>query len=218
MTREFAPAALHNMSAPPRSIVDVRVLRPPGNARTPWSSDLDDAEEHDRAGAGGRLPSGEFFARVCLVGLLHDGRAHELCNRDIARMVDHEPHELVDAVAMLRTGGEPGSRMEAERRAVRALPLNALHDEFLERVAALGPMDLPPLLLARSIPQGGAVPVQRPIEPLVALRLLAGTAGGLFLRARAPSVGLFLFGTPGASLGPNDTTFDYYLLAGAARR
>jgi len=218
MMRESAASALHNMSAPPRSVVDVRALRPVGNARSPWSSDLDEAAEHDRAGAKGHLPSGAFFARVCLVGLLHDGRAHELCGRDIARSMDREPHELVDAVAMLRTDGEHGARLEPKRRAVRELSPTALHDEFLERVAALGPMDLPPLLLARSVPQDGAEPVQRAIEPLVALRLLAGTAGGLFLRARTPSVGLFLFGTPGASLGANDTTFDYYLPAGAARR
>jgi len=216
--RESVPSALHNMSAPPRSTVDVRPLHATGKARGRSASGLGDAGRQGRAGAKGRTPSGEFFARICLVGLLHDGRAHELCGRDIARSVWREPDELIDAVAMLRTNGEHGARFKAERLAVRELSPTALHNEFLERVAALGPMDLPPLLLGRSIPQGGAVPVQRPSEQLVALRLLAGTAGGLFLRVRAPSVGHFLFGTPGASLGVNDTTFDYYLPAGAARR
>ena len=84
--RESAPSVLHNMSAPPRSTVDVRPLRAIGKARGRSASGLGDAGRQGRAGAKGRTPSGEFFARVCLVGLLHDGRAHELCAAATSRV------------------------------------------------------------------------------------------------------------------------------------
>ena len=54
----------------------------------------------------------------------------------------------------------------------------------------------------------------RPLAPRAALRLLAGTAGGLFVRSRAPSAGLFLSGAPGSFVDATD--FDYYLPLGAA--
>lgn len=216
--RESAPSALHNMSAPPRSVVDVRVLRGKRDS-VARPTDHDAApvgRTHELAAA--RMPSGSFFARVHLVGLLHDGRAHEPCGRDIALSVDPRPHELVDALLMLRRDGATARYGDPEVAAMLDLPIATLHDEFVERIRALGPMDLPPLLLARPRPQDGDAPAHRPLEPLVALRLLAGTAGGLFLRARTPSVGLFLFGTPGCALGVNDTSFDYYLPQGAPSR
>ncbi|HEY0879793.1 MAG TPA: hypothetical protein VGE10_15200, partial [Zeimonas sp.] len=81
--REAAPSALHNMSAPPRSVVDVRVLRAKrGSVARPADHDATPGGR-TRPTAAARMPSGSFFARVHLVGLLHDGRAHEPCGRDI---------------------------------------------------------------------------------------------------------------------------------------
>lgn len=201
--------ALHNMSIMPRSVVDLRPLRQgddPGS-RTPRG-------RHGHPGAFASGPSGELFARVHLVGLLCDGRAHEPCGRDIARgLCGGPPTDLIDAVALLRAGVATRERIEAERRACEALSAPTLHDEFLDRITALGGMDLPPLLLARPI-RPGARAACRPLAPLAALRLLAGTAGGLFVRSRAPSPGLFLGGAPGAFVDATD--FDYYLPLGVA--
>lgn len=201
--------ALHNMSIMPHSVVDLRPLRQgdgPGS-RTPRG-------HHGHPGAFASGPSGELFARVHLVGLLCDGRAHEPCGRDIARgMGGGVPTDLLDAVALLRAGTVTRERIEAERRACETLSTAALHDEFLDRVAALGDMGLPPLLLARPI-KPGARAACRPLAPLAALRLLAGTAGGLFVRSRAPSAGLLLGGAPGAFVDATD--FDYYLPLGVA--
>ncbi len=201
-------AVLHNMSAPPRSVVDLRPLRAsdPG-ARVP-------PRRNGHPGAFASGPSGALFARVHLVGLLCDGRAHVPCGRDIARgMPGGPPTDLVDAVALLRAGGFARERIEAERRACETLATAALHDEFLDRVAELGDAGLPPLLLARPVKPGARVDC-RPVAPLAALRLLAGTAGGLFVRSRAPSAGVFLGGAPGAWVDATD--FDYYLPVGVA--
>ncbi len=86
---------------------------------------------------------------------------------------------------MLRREGATARHDDRELATLLDVPIATLHDEFVERIRALGPMDLPPLLLARPRPQDGDAPAHRPLEPLVALRLLAGTAGGLFLRAPA---------------------------------
>jgi hypothetical protein len=215
---EATPSALHNMSAPPRSVVDVRALRAKGDSVARPADDGTTPGSKGRPKAAARMPSGRFFARVHLVGLLHDGRAHEPCGRDIARSVDGRPYDLVEALLMLRRDGAAARYDDPELATLLDAPIATLHDEFVDRIRALGPMDLPPLLLARPRPQDGDAPAHRPLEPLVALRLLAGTAGGLFLRGRTPSVGLFLFGTPGAGLGVNDTSFDYYLPQGAPQR
>jgi len=217
---------LHNMSAPPRSIVVVNPLRPATPRRRKG--------EPPRAGPAPRAtPSARHFARVCLVSVLGGGETHEPMGRDIARyVVRGEPfphggaHDLVDAVALLRAGEPAGPANAAQREACERLPLRALHDEFLDRVAALGDMGLPPLLLARpadfrlpapatsSLPSLSSPPSRSlpssplPLPPLAALRLLAGTAGGLFLRGRAPSASLFLTGLPGGE--PDCASFDYY--------
>lgn len=229
--REATPSALHNMSAPPRSVVDVRALRATrstarpargsatnGNATPGRETSGDETPGSEAQATAQRLPSGEFFARVHLVGLLHDGRAHEPCGRDIARSFGARPYDLVGALIMLRRDGATARYDDPELATTLDAPIATLHDEFVERIRVLGPMDLPPLLLARPCPQDGDAPAYRPLEPLAALRLFAGTAGGLFLRARTPGVGLFLFGTPGCALGLNDTSFDYYLPQGASRR
>lgn len=199
---------LHNMSAAPRSIVVVNPLRPATPRRRKG--------EPPRAGPAPRAtPSARHFARVCLVSVLGGGETHEPMGRDIARyVVRGEPcphggaHDLVDAVALLRAGEPAGPANAAQREACERLPLHALHDEFLDRVAALGDMGLPPLLLARPADFRLPAPAPLPLPPLAALRLLAGTAGGLFLRGRAPSASLFLTGLPGGE--PDCTTFDYY--------
>jgi hypothetical protein len=199
--------ALHNMSIVPRSVVDLRPLRQGEGtgSRTPRG-------RHGRPGAFASGPSGELFARVHLVGLLCDGRAHEPCGRDIARGVGGgPPTDLLDAVALLRTRRTTRESLDAARRACQELTTAALHDEFLDRVAALGDMGLPPLLLARPV-RPGARAACRPLAPLAALRLLAGTAGGVFVRARTPSAGLFLGGAPGVFVDATD--FDYYLPLG----
>lgn len=211
---------LHNMSAPPRSIVVVNPLRPAAPRRRKG--------EPPRAGPAPRAtPTARHFARVCLVSVLCGGETHEPMGRDIARyVVRGEPyphggaHDLVDAVALLRAGEPAGPANAAQREACERLPLHALHDEFLDRVAALGDMGLPPLLLARPAdfrlpaPAASSPPSQSspsspvPLPPLAALRLLAGTAGGLFLRGGAPGASLFLTGLPGGE--PDCTSFDYY--------
>ena len=201
---------LHNMSAPPRSIVVVNPLRPvaPRHGKG----------EPPSAGAAPRAtPSARHFARVCLVSLLGGGEPHEPMGRDIARGVHRGArpphggaHDLANAVALLRAGAARGAAYAAQRKECERLPLHALHDEFLERVAALGDMGLPPLLLARPMNADSPAPAGSslsPLPPLAALRLLAGTAGGLFLRDRAPGVSLFLTELAGHA---ETTSFDYY--------
>lgn len=197
MNHEQPPdaGALHNMSAPPRSTVNLRPLR------------LSPAPIEGTRAIPGRGPSGRFFARVHLVGLLCDGRSHVPRGRDIARSFDGAPNDLVDAVAILRTRQAGGARVSQARLACAEMPLTVLHDEFLDRVAALGDLGLPALLLAR--PTNLAVPTPRKLPPLAALRLIAGTAGGLFLRTRSPSGAHLLGSAIGAS-------FDYYLPRGLA--
>lgn len=199
---------LHNMSAPPRSIVVVNPLRP--------AAPIHGKGELPRTGAVPRAtPSARHFARVCLVSLLGGGAPHEPMGRDIARGVNRRArlphggaHDLANAVALLRAGEARGAAYAAQRDECERLPLHALHDEFLERAAALGDMGLPPLLLARPVNAELPAPVSSlPLPPLAALRLLAGTAGGLFLRDRAPGVSLFL--TELAS-HTEPTSFDYY--------
>lgn len=202
---------LHNMSAPPRSIVVVNPLRP--------AAPRGRKGEPPRAGPAPRgTPTARHFARVCLVSVLGGGETHEPMGRDIARsIVRGEPHphggahDLVDAVALLRAGEPAGPANAAQCEACERLPLSALHDEFLDRVVALGDMGLPPLLLARPADFRLPAPAASsplPLPPLAALRLLAGTAGGLFLRNRAPGASLFLTGLPGGE--PDCTSFDYY--------
>jgi hypothetical protein len=193
--------ALHNMSAPPRSTAEIRPMRPgPRNGQVPrgWGG-------HPASLSSG--PSGTFFARVHLVGLLADGRSHVARGADIARGVLGGTPDLADAVAMLRTGRKTGKALAAASRDCAALPFATLHAEFLERVASLGDAGLPPLLLAR--PMNASAPVLRTVAPAVAIRLLAGTAGGLFVRSRAPSADHFLSGLPGAAV-PWEAAFDYY--------
>lgn len=175
-------AALHNMSVPPRSVIDLRPLHTAGDSRSRTPR-----PRNGQRAARASGPSGVLFARVHLVGLLHDGCAHRPCGRDIARGIGSSvPIDLLDAAA--------------------------LHDEFLDHIEALGPMDLPLLLLARPAKSRARAAACR-LEPLAALRLLAGTAGGLFVRSRAPSAGLFLGGAPGSWV--DSTDFDYYLPLGA---
>lgn len=193
--------ALHNMSAPPRSTAEIRPMR----------AGRDEANvPRGRNGQSGSLssgPSGTFFARVHLVGLLADGRSHLPRGTDIVRGLDGGTPDLADAVAMLRTRRATGEALAAASRDCAALPFAQLHAEFLERVAALGDAGLPPVLLARPI--NTSAPVLRTIEPEAALRLLAGTAGGLFVRSRPPSAEHFLSGLPGAAV-PWEAAFDYY--------
>ncbi len=196
--------ALHNMSAPPRSTAEIRPMRTgPGNGHVPrnWGG-------LPRSMSWG--PSARFFARVNLPGLLADGRSHVPRGTDIARGLFGGTPDLADAVAMLRTGRKTGKALAAARAECAAVPFTQLHDEFLERMATLGDAGLPTMLLAR--PLSCDAPVLRTVEPAVALRLLAGTAGGLFVRGRAPSAELFLCGLPGAGV-PWDASFDYYELA-----
>lgn len=195
-TQDAAPA-LHNMSAPPRSTATVRPLRADG-PDSPLS----------HRGRGGPAtpasgPSGAFFARLHLVGLLSQGDAHVMMGADIARGVDGLPHDLIDAVAMLRNGRKTGKARAAATEACARLPVDVLLDEFVTRVAALGDRDLPPLLIARPMDPATPVPAGCRLDHLSALRLLAGTAGGLFLRARTPSGALLLCG--GASVA-----FDFH--------
>lgn len=201
-------AALHNMSVPPRSVIDLRPLHTAGESRSRTPR-----PRNGQRAARASGPSGVLFARVHLVGLLHDGCAHRPCGRDIARGIGSSaPIDLLDAVALLRAGCAAPEALDAARRACEALSTAALHDEFLDHIEALGPMDLPPLLLARPAKSRARAAACR-LEPLAALRLLAGTAGGLFVRSRTPSAGLFLGGAPGSWV--DSTDFDYYLPLGA---
>ena len=209
-----AAGRLANMSAPPRSVVELRPLRECG--RAPGTG----RGRQPVAAAPASGPSARLFARVCLAGLLEDGEARMPRGRDIARGIDpDETPDLVDTIAVLRIGAfapwydavsatpTPLMRM---RQAIEAMTLQARHGELLDRLAALGEQDLPPLLFARSLD----VAVEAPTgpRPLQAMRLLAGTAGGLFVRARRPGAGAFLTGAPGA----RDVAcqFDYWLPAG----
>ncbi len=196
--------AVHNMSSPPRSTAEIRPMHPGASIGwTPrgWGG-------LPRSLASG--PSGRFFARVDLPGLLADGRSHVPRGTDIGRGLQGGTPDLADAVAMLRTGRKTGKALAAARADCKALPFPELHAEFLERVAARCDEDLPPVLLAR--PMNTCAPVLRIVEPAVAIRLLAGTAGGLFVRARQPSAEHFLYGLPGAAV-PWAAAFDYYLPA-----
>lgn len=187
LTQDAAPA-LHNMSAPPRSTAMVRPLR----ADDP--DGLPPRRGRGGRGACARGPSGTFFARLHLVGLLGQGDAHVSLGADIVRGIDGLPHDLIDAVAMLRTGHKTGKALVRAAEACARLPVDVLLDEFVTRVTALGDRDLPPLLIARPMDPATSVPPDCRLDHLTALRLLAGTAGGLFLRVRAPSGALLLSG------------------------
>lgn len=201
--------AIHNMSVPPRSIVDVRPMgNPKKNAGAEPRLDTDGAPLREKAGAS--ATSARHLARVCLVGLFYDGQSHLPCGRDIAKLVDGLAHELADAVALLRLGTVEGEPFAAMGASCLKLPVPELLDEFLDRVAALGLMDLPPLLLATRFDADAPAPPGSPLPPLKVLRLLAGTAGGLFLRDRRPSASLFLTGLPGGA-DESHGSFDYYL-------
>lgn len=157
-----------------------------------------------------QTPRMRHFARVCLTGLLHDGKSHEPCGRDIARYVGDVAPDLIDAIGLLRTGKVTGKRFDAMRRQRADMPFEALCAEFAARAAAFGDMGLPPLLVTRPLDVALPAPAGSPILPLAAVRLLAGTARGLFLLARAPSPAQFLMGTPhGCPDGL--TAFDYWL-------
>lgn len=97
-----------------------------------------------------QTPRMRHFARVCLTGLLHDGKSHEPCGRDIARYVGNAAPDRIDAIALLRTGKVTGKRFDAMRRQRADMPLEALCAEFAARTAALGDMRLPLLLVMRS--------------------------------------------------------------------
>jgi hypothetical protein len=216
--REPARAgALHNMSAPPRSIVELRPLRAGAGAASTAARAARDGEP---AGVG-HGPSARFFARVCVVGLLCDGDSRQLRGRDIADfIVPGSVPDLDAALAVLRVGrlkpwyarGRVTRLMKAQD-AARAMPLAARMDALDDRLAALDAAGLPPLLFAREPDLSIEAPPA--LAPLRAMRVLAGTSGGLFVRARRPAAGVFLTGAPGA-VGIA-TAFDYWLPAGAAR-
>ena len=198
-----AHGAIHNMSVPPRSVAEIRPLRPAAHGPTPGAiRDSGAVREPDAAVTAG------FFARVFLSGVLYGGRSTRYVGQDIALCLDPQPQQLWEVVAMLRTGRRRGKALAAATLEASTRPFAQLHDEFLTRIAALGDLGLPSLLLARPIAREVVVP--RGVPPKVAIRLLAGTAGGLFVRQRAPSAGHFLAGLPGAHV-PWDTGFDYYL-------
>ncbi len=200
---ESAPLhSLHNMSGPPRSTAEIRPLRV-GWKRTSILRGWGGCPASIPFG-----PSGTFFARVHLVGLLVDGRSHVARGSGLMRGAGRETPDLVDALGMLRTGRKTGKALAADRIECERRPFAELHAEFLDRVAALGDLDLPPLLLARTLDCSNAA--LRAVEPAVAIRLLAGTAGGIFVHARAPSAEHFLSGLPGAAV-PWEAAFDYYL-------
>lgn len=192
VTREGAAAALHNMSAPPRSVTVLRPLRcgPPA-----------------RPGAGGETvapgPTAAFFARVDLVGLLTDARAHVARGRDVALDSPSEWPDLADAIGLLRALEPGGPPLRAAQWECREWPFERLHEAFLARVSPLGVAGLPPLLLARPLSPRQRAPRRR-LAPAKAIRLLAGTSGELFIRSRAPSASVFLDRRAG-------TSFDYYV-------
>lgn len=197
-----AGGVLNNMSAPPRSTARVRPLRSDGrNGQVPRGWGGQQASFPDG-------PSGRLFARVHLVGLLSEGNSHVCVSRGIVSGAAGLPHDLIDALAMLRTGRKTGKARAAAAEDCARMPVADLLDEFCARIAALGDRDLPPLLIAR--PLDPAAPVPRRIDPLTALRLLAGTAGGVFLRVRAPSALHFMAGLPGA-VWHEEAAFDFYL-------
>jgi hypothetical protein len=216
--RVAAPALLHNMSAPPRSHVELRPLRT-GT----------DRPRRPPVGVGGEPPSvaegpsARLFARVCLVGLLSDGEASQPRGRDIVRGIDNMPHDLIDAVAALRCGRfrvwhcdgvdsyQRDPVLHAEQRQCQTLPASALHDELIDRLAAIDAGPLPPLLIARQMDLSIDAPPDT--GPMLALRLLAGTTGNLFVRARAVGAGAFLCGLPGSA--GIACQFDYWLPTGA---
>jgi hypothetical protein len=207
-------SVLHNMSAPPRSRIE---LRPLGVARVDAVSVLeDDSLGRRRTRRVSRVlarPSACLFARVCLSGLLCDGRSDRAQARDIAQgLMRSAPIDLHATVAALRcgrirTGYRKTTRYATALREVEAMPIGAVHDELLERLAAIDGSELPPLLLARPIDVAMAVPPC--IHPMLALRLLAGTAGNLFIRDRSPGTGPFLSLAAGGPAVPYQ--FDYWL-------
>ena len=140
-------------------------------------------------------PSGRLFARVHLVGLLASGNSHVCMGADIAHGLTGLPHDLIGAVAMLRTGRKTGKALAAAAEACARMPVVDLIDEFVVRVGALGDRGLPALLIARPLDPAASVTCR--IDHLTALRLLAGTSGGVFVRSRAPSAANFLSGLPG---------------------
>jgi hypothetical protein len=212
-------SALHNMSAPPRSRVD---LRPLGVARVESVSVLeDDARGRRRIRRETSVlarPSARLFARVCLSGLLSDGRSDRAQARDIGQgLIQGVPIDLHATVAALRCGRirrgyRQMKRYAAELRAVESMPIGAVHDELLERLAAIDASALPPVLLAREIDMAMVVPPC--VHPMLALRLLAGTAGNLFIRDRRPGTGPFLSLAGGGPAVPYQ--FDYWLPAAPA--
>jgi hypothetical protein len=215
MSDDLLPSsALHNMSAPPRTRID---LRPMGVARVQSVTVIEDdsrgrrrirRETSDLA-----RPSARLFARVCLSGLLSDGRSDRAEARDPAQgLVQGVPIDLHATVAALRFGRirrgyRQSKRYAAELRTVEAMPIGAVHDELLERLEAIDASALPPVLLVRQIDVAMAVPPCVP--PVLALRLLAGTAGNLFIRDRRPGTGPFLSLAGGGPAVPYQ--FDYWL-------
>jgi hypothetical protein len=214
--REPAHAgALHNMSAPPRSIVELRPLRAGASSTAPRA--VGGGEPADV----GHGPSARFFARVCMAGLLCDGDSRVPRGRDIAEgMAPGSVPDLDCALAVLRVGrfgpwyarGRV-TRLAKAQAAARAMPLAARMDALDDGLAALDAAGLPPLLFAREPDLSIEAPPA--LAPLQAMRVLAGTSGGLFVRARRPGVAAFLTGAPGAA--GIATAFDYWLPAGAAR-
>jgi hypothetical protein len=179
------------MSAPPRSFTELRPLR---------------RALHGRPDAAGRRaapgPTATLFARVDLVGLLADGRAHAPRARDPATGIDGEWSDLAEVVALLRTLAIGGPPLRAAQSECLGWPFERLHEEFLARVPAISVAKLPPLLLARPLSPNQRT--RRRVTPVTAVRLLAGTTGGLFIRSRAPSAAVFL------DVGSR-ASFDYYL-------
>ncbi len=157
---------------------------------------------------GRRASSGALFARVHLLGLLADGRSHQPCGTDIARGLNGgPPADLLDAVALLRTGSARASASKPSAPTARGCSSPRCTTSSSTASRRSGDLDLPPLLLARPMKPGARADCAS-LAPRAALRLLAGTAGGLFVRSRAPSAGLFLSGAPGSFVDAND--FDYY--------
>jgi hypothetical protein len=189
MTERQPAGMLHNMSAPPRTRIVLQPLGPPA-----------------------AHPTARMFARVCLHGLLWNGRSDRAAARDIRQgLIKGVPIDLVETVAALRCRRiRPGYQRTvaygAALRTVEAMPLDAVHDELLERLAMIDASPLPPVLLAREIDVRLAAPPC--LAPMLALRLLAGTTGGLFIRDRRPGTGPFLSLAAGGPAVPYQ--FDYW--------